>query len=249
MSNVLSPPVAAGPNAPAAKNPVAAQDPASMWPVLVLVAVFLVAALAGALAQRQAAQADTLPLPASPAKVYAGLLLMEWGLALYVWRAGLRRRPGSLREMIGGRWRGLRDVAVDGGIALAAWAGWSVVARLWEAWSGPDPAASTLSLLPHRPHEVVLWILLSLSAGFSEELVFRGYLQSRFRTLTGSAALAVILQAALFGVSHGYQGVQSCLRITVYGLLFGGLAAWRRSLRPGMLAHAWTDVAAGLLRI
>ena len=56
-------------------------------------------------------------------------------------------------------------------------------------------------------------------------------------------------EAVLFGVTHGYQGVESCLRITVYGLLFGLLASWRRSLRPGMLAHALTDVLAGLLRI
>lgn len=28
----------------------------------------------------------------------------------------------------------------------------------------------------------------------------------------------------------------------IYGTLFGAVAAWRRSLRPGMLAHAWSDL-------
>jgi hypothetical protein len=37
-----------------------------------------------------------------------------------------------------------------------------------------------------------------------------------------------------------------CLRITGFGLLFGCLAEWRKSLRPGMIAHAWTDIFAGL---
>jgi hypothetical protein len=35
----------------------------------------------------------------------------------------------------------------------------------------------------------------------------------------------------------------------VYGLLAGVLAYWRRTLRPGILAHAWQDVAAGLLQL
>ena len=29
--------------------------------------------------------------------------------------------------------------------------------------------------------------------------------------------------------------------------IFGFLAHWRRSLTPGMAAHAWTDIAAGLI--
>jgi membrane protease YdiL (CAAX protease family) len=236
MSNAMSLTTAAAPN-----------DSVRMGPVWVLTAAFLTMALWGAMAQHQAPQTGTVALPASPAAVYGGLILMEWGLAYYVWKVGLRRSGASLRALIGGRWGSLRDVAVDAGIGLATWAAWSVVSRAWVAWSGADPAASVDSLLPHHLHEVALWIALSASAGFSEELVFRGYLLERFKTLTGSAVLAVVLQAALFGVSHGYQGVRSCLQIAVYGLLFGVLATWRRSLRPGMLAHAWTDVAAGLL--
>jgi membrane protease YdiL (CAAX protease family) len=222
------------------------ERPAPMRPMWVLIGIFLAMALWGALAQRQAAHAAAFPRPASPAAIYAGLILTEWGLALYVWRAGLGRRRGSLRELIGGRWSRPRDVAVDAAIGLLTWALWSAVSLLWRSWSGPDTAASIDTLLPHRPHEILLWIVLSMSAGFSEELVFRGYLQRQFQALTGSAPLALVLQAALFGVSHGYQGVRACLRIAVYGLLFGGLAMRRRSLRPGMIAHAWTDIASGL---
>ena len=223
------------------------EKPVPMRPMWVLVGVFLAMALWGALAQRQAAPSTAFPRPASPAAIYAGLVLMEWGLVLYVWSAGLGRRPGSLRQLIGGRWSRPRDVAVDAAIGLLTWAVWSAVSLLWRSWSGPDSAASIDSLLPHRLHEIGLWILLSMSAGFCEELVFRGYLQRQLHVLTGSAPLALLLQAALFGVSHGYQGARACLRITVYGLFFGGLAMWRRSLRPGMIAHAWTDIAGGLL--
>jgi hypothetical protein len=37
------------------------------------------------------------------------------------------------------------------------------------------------------------------------------------------------------------------LVIAVYGCLFGLLALWRRSLRPGMMTHALQDGLAGLL--
>jgi len=243
MTNVLVEPAPAGKPVPAATD-----ASAPMRPLLVMIGVFLAIGIWGAIAQRQTAHDTALPLPARPAAVYFGLILMEWGLALYVWRAGLRGSGAALRSLIGGRWSGLRDVGVDAAIAFLTWAGWTAASRIWFRVWGADSAASVDSLLPHRPHEVALWILLSLSAGFSEELVFRGYLQTRLRALTGSLPLALLLQALVFGVSHGYQGVGACLRISAYGLAFGGLAAWRRTLRPGMLAHAWTDIAAGLLR-
>jgi len=101
-------------------------------------------------------------------------------------------------------------------------------------------------MLPVSGPEMLAWIVLAVSAGISEELVFRGYFQRQFQAMTGSIAAALLLQAVLFGISHGYQGLGPCVRITVYGLLFGSLAHWRRSLRPGILAHAWTDIVSGL---
>jgi hypothetical protein len=35
--------------------------------------------------------------------------------------------------------------------------------------------------------------------------------------------------------------------ISVYGAMFGALAHWRRSVRPGMIAHAWHDAFTGLV--
>ena len=95
--------------------------------------------------------------------------------------------------------------------------------------------------------EISLWIALSISAGFCEELVFRGYLQRQFAALTGSNVIGLLLQAALFGVSHGYQGVAATVTIALFGVVYGSLALWRRSLRPGMIAHAWSDIWAGWL--
>lgn len=73
-----------------------------------------------------------------------------------------------------------------------------------------------------------------------------GYLQKQLHALTGSAAVAVMGQALCFGIAHGYQGWKNVVVIAVLGILYGVLALWRRSTRPGMIAHAWTDVYGGL---
>jgi membrane protease YdiL (CAAX protease family) len=57
----------------------------------------------------------------------------------------------------------------------------------------------------------------------------------------------VLVQAALFGGGHGYEGWQRMVIIAAMGLLLGSVAAWRQSLRPGMMMHAGQDIAAGLL--
>ncbi len=89
------------------------------------------------------------------------------------------------------------------------------------------------------------WIPGALSAGFCEELAFRGYLQQQFQSITGSAGSAgwaVLVQAVVFGIGHLYEGMDAVARIMLFGVLFGLLALWRKSLVPGMIAHAWSDI-------
>jgi membrane protease YdiL (CAAX protease family) len=180
--------------------------------------------------------------------LYLSLLAAEWGLFLYV-RKGVRSTGTTLQELIGGRWAGPRDLLIDAGIALGAWALLKLLAAAWQRWLAPAPATSIHALLPRRPVEILLWIALSASAGICEELAFRGYFQRQLAALTRSPWLAVLLQGLLFGIAHSYQGLQAALRIAVYGVLFGLLALFRRSLRPGMIAHGLTDLLSGLFGI
>ena len=231
-------------------SPSAPRPIAPIAHTIALVLLFLVLAAGGAIFQQRAAgHATTLPAPSRPTTLYLSLIAMEWGLVLYVVRGGLRRTGTSLRDVVGGRWSRPRDVVRDVVVALAAWGVWTLLSWIASRAAGPEHAASVQSLLPRHPIDLALWVALSLSAGFAEELVFRGYLFTQFRALTRSTGLALIMQSVLFGVSHGYQGVRACATISVYGLLFGALALMNRSLRPGMIAHAWTDIAAGLFRI
>ncbi|PYX43065.1 MAG: CPBP family intramembrane metalloprotease [Acidobacteria bacterium] len=79
--------------------------------------------------------------------------------------------------------------------------------------------------------------------------MFRGYLQGQFTAWTGSAYAGLVLQALVFGLAHGYQGARLMTVIAVFGCLFGLLAQWRQSLRPGMIAHFLQDASAVLLTL
>lgn len=61
-------------------------------------------------------------------------------------------------------------------------------------------------LLPRNPEERRWTTLLSLNAGFSEELFFRLFLPLLVVELTGNALLAFIIAAIVFGIAHLYQG-------------------------------------------
>jgi membrane protease YdiL (CAAX protease family) len=80
-------------------------------------------------------------------------------------------------------------------------------------------------------------------------VAFRGYFQRQFAVFTRSKWIALFLQSALFGISHGYQGLEACLKIAIFGVLYGMLALWRRSLRPGMIAHTGSDILSGIFGI
>ena len=180
-----------------------------------------------------------------PVSTYVALLLAEWGLLLTVTRASRRWSGTSFRDLIGGRWGKPRDVANDVVLALGLWVVWKLLDAAMSHVLGSNHAAAADDLMPNGAVASILWIALSLSAGVCEEVAFRGYFQRQLAALTGNRVLAVTGQAALFGLAHGYQGAAACVKIAIYGALFGTLALWRRNLRPGMMAHAWTDIAAG----
>ena len=247
VSTTLSPPE---PCAPAPRHATVRHPVAPWWHTVLLAALFLGLAAAGAAFQKAAGPRPGLAQrPPQVVQIYLSMLIAEWGLLLFVWRTGLRRGSTTLSALIGGRWSSWRDLARDAGLAVVLCAGAKIVMSGMERLLGHGHDASIEGFLPRHALEVTLWVLLSLSAGFVEELVFRGYFQRQFEAWTRSPSISLLFQAALFGVAHGYQGALACSKIAVFGVLFGLVALWRRSLRPGMIAHALTDIIGGIARI
>lgn len=189
----------------------------------------------------------------APVRIYLGTMIYEWLLTGYVWW-GLRRSGLSLRELIGGRWKRVGDFFFDIAIAVSAWFGTLLVIAMAAIAMGMDHSGSIEEarkqigfLAPQSGLEVVLWICLSATAGFCEEVLFRGYLQMQFSRLLRNRWVAVVVVSILFGLGHGYEGPQRMLLIALLGLAFGIMSLLRNSLRPAMMAHTLQDTISGLL--
>jgi hypothetical protein len=220
---------------------------APLWHTVVLVLILLIVAAGGArLQSRQSEGESIVQQHPAVAPLYLSLIVFEWLLVGFVW-FGVRRKGIRLRDLIGGKWSNSRAFLLDLGIAFSFWIIWTGVGELAKYLLGPSSAKSIDVLLPQGFIEITTWVLLSISAGFCEEVVYRGYMQGQFLALTGSATIAILIQGVLFGVTHGYQGTKMVITISVYGVLYGALAFWRKSLRPGMISHAWSDIYSGAL--
>ena len=108
------------------------------------------------------------------------------------------------------------------------------------------------SLVPNTILELLLWLLVAISAGFCEEHAFRGYLLPQctvaLRTIGTSprlaSALAVFATSLLFGSLHLYQGLGGALVTMLLGVINAVCFLWFGNLRAVALAHALQDSVA-----
>lgn len=175
---------------------------------------------------------------------YLLTIVMEWLLVLIIWMA-LKARGLSLQSLVGGRWATagsfFRDLGLGCAWALMGVVVIGVIAHLL----GGNTGKTVEAMLPKTAAQMVVWVAVSATAGFCEEFIFRGYLMRQFGAWSGSWVVALIGQGLAFGLAHGYY-LRAMIGIVVYGWLLGLLAHWRKSLRPGMLAHGLQDTLAGL---
>ena len=215
---------------------------APAWHTAIVLFVLLGLSLAGAVS-------GSLPFVGKFGRAWGYVLIaaFEWIVVGFIWY-GVKQRAVSLRDLIGGRWARPVAVLLDLAIAIGflAVCGGGVLNGLGYLLKAA-PNQALRSMFPHGPSETILFLVLALTAGFCEEVIFRGYLLRQFAAWTHAAVGGIVFQGIAFGISHGYQGWKYMLLIAVYGTLFGMLAQWRRSLRPGMITHFLQDGIGGLL--
>jgi hypothetical protein len=245
-------------------EPGASRSVAPVWHTIVLVVAILSVSIHGA-SQFSAAHA-----PIHRVVTYALTAAME--LTMLGWIVlGLHLRKTPLRSLLGSFSFSFRSIAMDLGVALLFWVGALMVLgtfavagvgieavlthRLPVSAGGQslpnDPSQrqalhALTQLAPSNGGEFAAWALLCMVAGFAEEITFRGYFQRQFIAWTrGNVPMGVLLSALCFGIAHGYEGARGMFLITVFGALFSLLALYRRTLRPGIFAHAGHDFIAG----
>lgn len=178
---------------------------------------------------------------------YLESLAFDWGIFFYAW-LGVKQKGGNLATL-SGRWRRVSEVLRDVGIAIPFWVVWELVAHGATTLLTSSPGkTSDVWITPRGVLEVGLWIAVSCSAGFCEEVIFRGYLLKQFGALTKSLWTGLLVQAIGFGAIHPFKGWRYVVVVIVLGVLYGLLAVWRRDLKPGMLAHGLSDIWEGWLK-
>lgn len=192
-----------------------------------------------------------LATPLAPAWLKTPLLaLAMWGAVLTgaallalrrssYFRLGLARPKSWVRTLI---WALLALVVADLGAVVLGEA-----IRRWTDWPPLDLAYIRQSL-EGDPVAFVAWLVLVVwgSAAVGEELFARGFVMDRLRALFGGGRAAImvamIVQAALFGLLHAIQGPTGIL-ITAYAgvVLAAAYYGSGRNLWAPIIAHGLMD--------
>lgn len=167
--------------------------------------------------------------------LWSGWMILLWtlvaaGVALWLFEA---RAWGALRIITPHGWRLWGAIGLV--LALAITYARTVVriARSKRPRRVKVGNAHVERLAPQTRSELGWWVAVSLSAGFCEEFVFRGYLIWAFQPafgLWGAASFSVVV----FAAAHAYQGAQGFLATGVVGSLLTFRSA---DLRIALAGH------------
>lgn len=172
-----------------------------------------------------------MPLYAEALFLQTLLLLISYGVAS-VARVRLFRAP---------RLDGTAILAGGGVLALALLS----MAVGWR-FAGPRAKHRLRMLLPVTGSERAAWLAVSLAAGISEEVAFRGMLPTLLARQTDSFALAIAISAIAFALAHLLQGWSATAFVGVFGLVFHALVWLTGGLWTAIVVHVLYDAITGL---
>ena len=93
-----------------------------------------------------------------------------------------------------------------------------------------------------------LMVFTSLTAGVTEELMFRGYLQPRLEKLFRNSTAAIVMSSLLFGLLHYRYGTIANVLVPFFiGLVFAFHYRRYHSLKVLMICHFLWDLGVSLL--
>jgi membrane protease YdiL (CAAX protease family) len=180
-------------------------------------------------------------------RLYFTGVATQWALVVYcVWV--LARRDLSLRDIgwVSGAHPAIWALAAVFAAALIFVTYRSVQSLATEEASElPLHLNRLLRILPTNRTERAAFVVLALTAGFCEEILYRGFLIYALDSVLPHIAIAVVLGGVAFGVGHTYQGKQGMITTGVLGVVLGILYVLGGSLWPVILVHALIDLANG----
>ncbi|HET9394391.1 MAG TPA: type II CAAX endopeptidase family protein [Candidatus Rubrimentiphilum sp.] len=174
----------------------------------------------------------------SPNGFVGGVLVLAWAqLSRTPWRELGYARPKS--------WIATVAIGIAFGVAFKL-----VMKAIVMPLLGADPVNHAYHYVAGNPAALAaMALVVTFSAGFGEETVYRGFLFERLGKLFGSGTAAkgliVVLTAAWFALMHyGGQGIPGVEQAVVTGLVFGSIFAVTGRIWMLMIAHATFDLTA-----
>lgn len=124
------------------------------------------------------------------------------------------------------------------------------------AWISPRrrdkllaPFVRVRAWLPQTRRERTTWILLSVTTGICEEILFRGFALHYLLhgPLELNLPLSIAIACLLFGFGHRYQGWRGVLQTCCFGAVMSGLFVATGSLLLPIVVHTLVNLRIALL--
>ena len=173
------------------------------------------------------------------------IVVLGAGGLLALWAIPQLPHPGAAGML---PWRpGVAEALVPAALLTAVGVLIAYAFRALSRRFGWQETGAVHAIMPETGREKGVFAVLSATAGFSEEVVFRAYLPAFLMPWTGSYLAGALPVAGVFGFLHAYQGRHGIVRTTVIGIVMAAGVAWTGSLWPSILAHAALDLLFGLV--
>lgn len=179
---------------------------------------------------------------------YAITLVELWAITLAIAWIWLVRGRDWLGLGIGfdgnwGSWIAVGVAAAGTGLMIAQF--WTIsrgTEALDKARAEMEAAGmDDLSIMPRTPQEYRATQVLSVTAGITEEVIYRGYLIWAF-SLFVHPWIGAVMALAVFVFMHRYQDAQGLIRVAIMGAVLTALFLISGSLYPGIILHIAVDL-------
>lgn len=128
------------------------------------------------------------------------------------------------------------------GVMLVTYGGLIIIGVLFYILNIPLNLDKLIALKEVLCGYPILMIMSCITAGFTEEIIFRGYLLTRFSKLFNSKVIGVILSAFLFSLAHtGYHSWVEYVSTFMMGIVFAIHYSKYKNITVLIIAHFLFD--------
>jgi uncharacterized protein len=170
---------------------------------------------------------------------WLSVVVLHWasaGISLLV----LRRQGVDGAELgLPDRRAGLRRALVLAGVGLGLVAIRTVVGDLWPFAGAPFFGSGA----PVGVAQRLVWVPVALTAGFCEELVYRGAALTLLRRRGLGNGVSIGLAAVSFALMHGLAGVFGFPFVAALAVAMSWIYQRTGRLQPGMTLHTLLDLS------